>query len=425
MLNEDAARAVAAARIDENLGKPLYDTYGFTGIPKLVRHVLTGEGTLGLPASVLEGLPKRYDKVVLFLLDGFGWRFFAKYAERFPFLARFLESGVASKLTTQFPSTTATHIATLHTGLPVEETGMFEWWYYEPALDRVFAPLPFVVQGERATEPAYAASPYALEQLFPTRTIYRDLGEAGVPSYCLQHRAQASSAFSRVVTTGATSVPFRTLPEGMVNLTEVVAREKGKAYFCVYVDVVDGISHAHGPTSRQVEVEIEMLLHLLESVVHASFEGRLERTLLLVTADHGQTAVASEKAIYLDERLPQLAKWSRTTEEGWPLAPAGGPRDMFLYVRDSHLEEAESALRKTLRGEASVFRTSQLLAEGYFGPRPSKRLEDRLGNLVVLPHGDGLVWWRGKGRYDLHYKGHHGGLSADEMETLLLAYAYE
>lgn len=420
MVNQHAAAAIAAARLDEDRGRPLYDSYCFSQVPQLIRHLLLPDAPMGLPPTVLGGLPRHYDKVILFLLDGFGWRFFAKYADRLPLLRRIVDEGVATKLTTQFPSTTSAHVSTLHLGLPVTESGVFEWWYYEPLLDRLFSPLPFSVKGEHGLERPGLPP----EALFPTQTLYQELASAGIKAYCSQHRDQARSAFSQVACKGATMLPFRTLPEGLVNLTEAVAAERERAYFCVYVDVVDGISHQHGPDSRQVEAEIEALWYLLEKIVHASLQGE-RRTLLLFTADHGQTAVTSHDAFYLDERVPEISRWLRTTRGGQPLVPAGGPRDMFLYLKEEHLTEGHEALTAALRGHAAVHRTSTLLEEGAFGLRPTARLLDRLGNLTILPHAHKLVWWHEGGRFALHYKGHHGGLSAEEMETLLLAKAYD
>ena len=80
---------------------------------------------------------------MLLLVDGFGWRFLQEYEDRYPFLARFGRDGVVAKLTSQFPSTTSAHVTTLHTGLPVGTSGIYEWFQLEPSLDAVIAPLLF------------------------------------------------------------------------------------------------------------------------------------------------------------------------------------------------------------------------------------------------------------------------------------------
>jgi hypothetical protein len=59
----------------------------------------------------------------------------------------------------------------------------------------------------------------------------------------------------------------------------------------------------------------------------------------------------------------------------------------------------------------------ELLRQGFFGPAPSERLRKRLGNLVVLPYDGESVYWYEEGRFDMHYLGHHGGLTPAEMDT--------
>src|SRR5262249_53909881 len=152
----------------------------------------------------------------------------------------------------------------------------------------------------------------------------------------------------------------------------------------------------YGFISPQVEAEILALFSLLEEIVQSNFARNCKDTLLLITADHGHSAVSSKDTIFLDERLPDLTRMTRTTRDGQLLASAGGPRDMFLYLKEEHLEEARGMLSASLQDRAKVYPTSQLLHEGYFGPNPSERLRERLGNLVVLASSDQLVWWRGK-----------------------------
>jgi predicted AlkP superfamily pyrophosphatase or phosphodiesterase len=419
MLNQHSIEQVAAARRSKDLAIPLYDTYCFSQLPQLLRSTFGLSPTPGMPASVLQSLPTQYRKVVLFLLDGFGWTFFSRYAERFPFLRRFIEQGVASKLTSQFPSTTSVHMTTLHTGLTLAESGVPEWWYYEPLLDQLFAPLLFATKAGQRTTAHLGPS----AQLFPTMTLYQELGNAGVRSYCFQHRSYAHSPFSSSVSRGATAMPFKTIAEGLVNLVEAMAAERERAYFCVYLDPIDGLSHPYGPNSTQVDAEAESMFLMLESIVQNNLAGTGD-TLLLLTADHGQTSVSSPEAIYLDEQLPSITQWLKTNQKGQLITPAGGPRDVFLYVKEECLSEAYQTLSAWLQDKATVYQTSQLLSDGFFGREPSTRLIERLGNLTILAQDDRLISWGDSGRQRLHYKGHHGGLSSDELEIPLLALAY-
>src|SRR5512140_82202 len=99
--------------------KPRYDAGGFANVPHQVSEVLSSG---------------QYEAVILFVIDGFGWRFFDKF-QGAPFLQQTTRDGSVAKLTSQFPSTTAAHLTTLHTGQPVGQHGIFEWIYYEPELE--------------------------------------------------------------------------------------------------------------------------------------------------------------------------------------------------------------------------------------------------------------------------------------------------
>src|SRR4051794_25727510 len=137
MINQESLAAVAAARLDQRFVRPLYADYGFAQIPQTLRYCLGASDRRGVPFGARDDLYDRYDSVILLFVDAFGWRFFERYAERAPFLKRFVEQGMVAQLTSQFPSTTAAHVTTIHTGLPVGQSGVFEWYYYEPQLDAI------------------------------------------------------------------------------------------------------------------------------------------------------------------------------------------------------------------------------------------------------------------------------------------------
>src|SRR4051812_18925082 len=116
MINEHSLHTVNNSRQGEHFRRPLYDSYCFSQIPATIARLLTQESeqpgqpvrpSAGLPDDVLGDLPRDYDTVILFFIDAFGWRFVEPRLETSPFLKRIARDGVVSKLTSQFPSTTA------------------------------------------------------------------------------------------------------------------------------------------------------------------------------------------------------------------------------------------------------------------------------------------------------------------------------
>ena len=102
-----------------------------------------------------------------------------------------------------------------------------------------------------------------------------------------------------------------------------------------------------------------------------------------------------------------------------PTCPA---RDMFLYIHDDLLDEAQSFLAKRLEGKADVVKTESLITDGYFGDEVSSRFRQRVGNLVILSYRYESVWWYEKDKFEQTFYGHHGGLTPQEMETVLYSY---
>ena len=142
MFNAESIRAVEAARFAAGLTRPLYDSYCFSRIPATVLSAFEG-GLDGLPADALPDPAARYDAVVCCLADAFGWRFFERHLERNAVLKRLAASGPVSKLTSQFPSTTATHTWTINAGLEAAQSGLWEWEYYDSRVGRSINVLKF------------------------------------------------------------------------------------------------------------------------------------------------------------------------------------------------------------------------------------------------------------------------------------------
>jgi predicted AlkP superfamily pyrophosphatase or phosphodiesterase len=424
MIHEGSVAAVNGSRLNDRFVKPLYDTFGFAQIPQFVRAALGAGDRMSMPFDMPADLVQANDRVVLFFVDAFGWRFFNRHLDRSPFLRRMADEGTVFKLTSQFPSTTAAHVTTIHTGMPVGQHGVHEWFYYEPQLDALIAPLLFSFAGDKQRD-TLAQTGVTPAMLYPQQNIYHDLQQHGVESYIFQHQSYAASPFTRLVTNGATTVPYRTLPQALATLGLLFERQQRPSYYFVYVDTIDALGHQYGPESPHFLAESEAFLLIMEHLFHRQLSRAPGRTLFMMTADHGQVAIDPATAIYLNLRFPQIIPWLKTSAAGRPLAPAGSNRDMFLYIRDAHVEEAQAFLAQALAGRAEVYRTADLIAQGFFGSQPpSERFLSRVGNLVILPYAGESVWWYEKDVFEQNFYGNHGGLTPEEMETILLVQQY-
>jgi predicted AlkP superfamily pyrophosphatase or phosphodiesterase len=419
VINELSLQAIEASKFSKSFVKPLYESFCFSRIPASINSLLT-EGKGGLPLSCFEGFEQRYDTVILFFLDAFGWRFFEKYIDH-PFLQRFVQQGVVSKITSQFPSTTAAEVTTIHTGLEVGQSGIYEWFQYEPRLNRIIAPLPFCYAGDM-TYGALNASKIPAEEFFPFKTVYQKWHEEGVFSYILHHETLCPTTYSQSLGKGAHFLSYFSLTQGLRSVEEFIQNSsKGKSYLLFYYSDIDSIGHRKGPGSQELELEILQVLDLLEEHLQKLSVKKQQKIAVLVTADHGMEEVDPKKTIYLNKEIASLSSLLKLGADQKPLTPAGSCRDFFLHVLEGREEETLCLLTTLLKDRAEVWKTSELIKRGFFGSKaPSSRFLERVGNVVVLPYSGESVWWYEKGRFEQHFYGAHGGLSHQEVEVPFL-----
>jgi hypothetical protein len=422
MLNATSLNAVNSSRFSQRFVKPLYRSYCFANLPATIQYLLTGTGQSALPADVFGGLPTRYNKVVLLFVDAFGWRFFGQYAEKYPLLKTFLQQGMVSKLTSQFPSTTPAHVTCINTGLNVAQSGLYEWNYYEPLVDAVITPLRFSYAGDTRPDTLKGCG-VPPEAFYPARTFHQILHSLGVQSHIFQSAAYSHSTFSTLIFRGATSIyPFRSLENALDELTlHIAAKEESPAYYLLYYDKIDATCHFAGPDSQDLAKEIDYFFTMLEQRLYQKLRRLTGDTLLILTADHGQIKVSPQTTFYLNREIPTIERYLLTNRAGAPLVPAGSARDFFLHVKEERLDEALDLLRRSLSGRAEVYRTRELIEQNLFGsPTPSEAFLSRVGNVVILPYAHETVWWFESGRFAMHFQGHHGNLSPEEAEIPLL-----
>jgi hypothetical protein len=380
----------------------------FDQLPSTLERLLTGASN----GPVLEEplFRERFERVVFVYFDAFGWIFLERHVDH-PLFGRARADGLLTQLTAQFPSTTTAQVTTIHSGLPVAEHGLYEWHVYEPTLDRLITPLLFSFAGDGMRGSLLGR--IDPDALFPTESIYARLAEAGVASRVVLPEAIAGSAPNLALLRGTDIVPFSTAEGALAEASRALAAGSGYAH--VYLDELDSLMHAVGPDDPLADAGAGLVL---DALAGASFPAG---TLVVVTADHGMSPVDPAGTVYVNELWPGLAERLETGADGKPLAPAGSCRDLFLHVREGHVDEVCAGLGERLDGVADVVPVDHLVSQGIFAG-PSRRLRERLANVVVLPrHGD-AVYWHEPGRFVQQLHGQHGGLSPQEMEIPLVAW---
>lgn len=407
MINKNSLSAVQAAHFSKGFCHPLYSSYCFSNIPETIVSFFGEEGG-GLPDdTVTKG---SYDHVILLFIDGFGWEFFEKYKSSLPVLGRIENEGIVSKITSMFPSTTAAHVTCIHTGLSPADSGIYEWFMYEPKLEELIAPLPFCFAGEKKL----GTLPLDPKELFPKRTLYHRLNDLGVQSFAFQPKSIAESIYSKEVLSGANIIGY-TSPKDAFE--KIVQNQVGKTYSYFYFSDIDSIGHRKGIHSPDFQESIEEIFSQVETL----YAKLPPKTALIITADHGMVEVSPDDTYYLNRKVPNIEKHLRKGKSGKALPPAGSCRDLFLHVQDENLDELTEILSHFLDGKAEIQRTRDLIEKGFFGPnRPTQNFLSRVGNLSILPYKGEAIWWYEKKRFSQNFYAAHGGLSKEEMETIFL-----
>ena len=348
------------------------------------------------------------ENVVLMLFDGLGHREMSRHkgSGLFGSLAR---KGSVRPITTGIPSTTAAALTTVSTGLTPQEHGLPEWFVYMDELDEVVVTLPFTKVGDSGRDTL--AGQIEPRFLFDGPTIFKRLKKEGVRTLSLTNSSLAHTAYSEISHEGSEGLPYASASDLTVSLRRRLEQARGPHLFYVYWPYVDTIEHIYGPNTDESEVEASLISHAFKDGLLSKLDAETaKKTMIILTADHGQINVEPEKTLYMN-RFRRLSSFLEKGPSGKTIPPWGSARDAYLRVKEDKVEEAKRYLEEKREGSATVMKTERALDEGLFGVnKPSRKFRRRVGNLMVLPHGKETVWYRYRTGDSLMLWGLHVGL---------------
>ncbi|MEV4596799.1 nucleotide pyrophosphatase/phosphodiesterase family protein [Amycolatopsis sp. NPDC049253] len=336
---------------------------------------------LGLPAA---------DRVCVLLVDGLGWTSLREHAGAAPFLTRLS----ARPLTAGFPSTTATSVASLGTGLTPGEHGVVGY-AFDAGRD-----LLNVLGWRRHTggKPIDLRERVVPEQLQPRPTAFERAAGAGVAVRVVGPRDQRDSGLTRAALRGGEFQGVHALGDLTAAVAEALAQPRSLCY--AYHADLDLLGHVHGPGSTPWLYQLSYVDRLAETIAGSLPNGAA----LIVTADHGMVTVG-ERVDYDAE--PALQAGVRTV--------GGEARARHVYTVEGAASDVRAAWRETLGERAWVLGREEAVAAGWFGPRVAEAVLPRIGDVVVAARGrTAVVRTEAEPRLS-RMTGQHGSVTDEEL----------
>ena len=385
------------------MGSTLLPDYAGGGLVNLMQSIATACGSndrrypplAALGAGTLSGARN----ILLLLVDGLGLRTLTRHPA-----SLHLQRHLVGSLTSVFPSTTASAITTVMSGLAPAQHGLTGWHMHLEEVDQTLAILPLTPRQEAPRVPPEQLPP----RLFSHASLFETLTRE---CWVVAPRSIAASPFNAWHSRGARVAAYATLPEMYSCLAELLLETASPRYIYAYYPELDSLSHHYGSDSRQAQralAEVDAgFAQLLRNV-------RGSNSWLVVTADHGFIDSPPRRVITLDDH-PLLAALLQR-----PLC--GERRVAYCYVAGKDRPAFEAYVRRHLARAVHLHASAHLVAAGWFGPPPwHPRLHSRIGDYTLLMKDNWTIkdWLPGERHFAM--LGVHGGISASEMRIPLIA----
>ncbi|MGQ0830170.1 MAG: alkaline phosphatase family protein [Microthrixaceae bacterium] len=323
-------------------------------------------------------------RTVLLVIDGLGWNQLAARRAATPVLSG-LDGG---PITTVAPSTTATALTSISTGLPPGQHGVVGY--------------RMAVHGEVLNVLRWSTAAGDARSTIPPQKVQMSPAFGGQRPPVVTRAEFERSGFTVAHLDETRFTGYRTLGTLVAEVVRLV--QSGEPFVYAYYEGLDKVSHEHG-LGAQYDEELRWIDHLVETLLERLPAG----TVLVVTADHGQVEVPQDRVRELPGEL--LSHVAIQSGEG---------RFRWLHARSGRAAALLEAAHGMLGDDAWVRSREEAIAEGWYGPVVTDAAASRLGDVLLAAKGDAAFTDpNDTGPYVLI--GRHGSLTEDEMLVPLLA----
>lgn len=310
--------------------------------------------------------------------------------------ARFLGQRLtkASTISTVFPSTTAAALPSFTTGVSPGEHGMLGYRLRVPESGQMVNQLSGLdsIAGD---EPWLRAAP-----------LYMQARQNGIRPVIVSKARFTQSSLTKVIHAGADVIGASSIAQRCDEA--LTATQRSPSLVVLYISELDEIAHASGVGSHTWASKLEEV----DAELARLAGGVAPDVSVMMTADHGVLDIAPHGHVLYGEDPESMAHI---------VAVGGEPRCLQLYVdTEKNVDPVTRLWRENFQDLAYVVRRTDFVASGWLG-RVSPGNVNRLGDVFVLARKEVVF-------FDFHDPtnkarnmiGHHGGISAAELQIPLL-----
>ena len=350
------------------------------------------------PYSTLDSLATLGESknIVLMIVDGLGYNYLRRHGK-----GTMLLQNLKTSITSVFPPSTGSAITSFLSGLPPQQHGVIGWYVHLKEYGLVSRILPYTnaVDGNVIDVP--------ISRVIDVKSIFSGIERKYSVIY---DNHIVDSEYTKNLSGSARRIGYSDIETFFSSISGAISETRKQSYIYSYWPTLDSISHFLGCESPEAKEHLREFDDKLRTFVETLVGSD---TTLLITADHGFNDVSLKDIVYTRDHP--------TFEKCLQLPVCGDTRTGFCYVRPSKVSVFEKYIEEDLEGVCVIHNSEDLIRDGWFGLFDMHpRLSDRVGD-YTLTFNDGYAILNCFPGFDPpELRGHHGGVSSDEMLVPLI-----
>ncbi len=334
------------------------------------------------------GIGRLEQRECLILIDGLGQDAVNRYGDEFEIFSHLKQ---VKFLSANFPSTTATSLSTLGTGVLPGVHGMLGYTVRVPRSDNR---LLNALKWDERVDPV-------MWQKVPT--LFQRAVADGVSVTHVAAKRYEGSGFTQAALRGAKYVGANGIDEMVLAVSLALKAQPSFVY--TYLNTLDSAGHSDGVGSDKWLTALSQVSEFITKVKLSAPAG----TRVWVTSDHGMVNSTQQLILGQDNDLLK-----NVTLIG------GEPRARHIYIKEGAESETILQWQEQLAGKAEVLSRESAISSGLFGEFVSQDSRERMGDLIAIAQNDLILIDPDRIREESSMVGHHGGVTNTEVEIPLL-----